>query len=119
MFETINRAALYVAPRKPMADWIHNVMPENNLDLSNPMGHDNGRIYLIPEFEDSEELIEWLKKNYNPIFDNELYSWCTNEEYWPKDRTWEKFTGWLYISFQSMVMDSLSSRIVKDQEILN
>ena len=119
MFETINRAALYLAPRKAMADWIQKVMPDNLIDLSNPLEHDNGRIYLIPEFEDSQELIEWLQKNYEPIFENELYFWCTNSEFWPKERSWEVFTEWLYISFQSMVMDSLNSRIVKDQEALN
>ena len=119
MFETINRAALFLAPRKPMIEWIKEVMPAHQGDLSNPLEHDNGRIYLIPEFDDAGELIEWLKENYEPVFENELYSWCTNPEYWPRERTWEMFLEWLYISFQSMVMDSLGSRITKDQEALN
>jgi hypothetical protein len=119
MFETINRAALYLAPRKPMVDWIKEIMPGNTTDLSNPLEHDNGRIYLVPEFEDAQELINWLKKNYEPIFENELFFWCTNPEYWPGNRSWEKFIEWQYISFQSMVIDSLGSRIMKDQEALN
>ena len=119
MFETINRAALFVAPRRPMTEWIKKIIPESNIDSKNPLEHDTGKIYLIPEFEDSEELIEWLKDNYEPIFENELYSWCTNPDYWPKNPSWEMFTDWLYISFQSMVMDSLNSRLLKDQEALN
>ena len=100
-YDTINRNAIIVRPKKPFYDWEHSVFPDDE-----PMNSkDENNIYLVKEMYNNEAVLKWIKKNYDDIFINELNDWCTDEEEWPKNRTYKMFSEWFNIEICSMILD--------------
>jgi len=113
----INRNAVFIAGRPPLFEWVNQIMPELKIDpLTDPLEHDNGTIYLTPEFFDTEEAMAWLERNYLYIFEMELWEWSEEEQRWPKNRSWDLFKQWFYISFISMIENTLDEPIVEKWE---
>jgi hypothetical protein len=52
-----------------------------------------------------EESLRFIKKNYRQILEMELESWNSNENLWPKKRTYSLFCEWFKIEFHSEVFD--------------
>ena len=68
--------------------------------------HDSFTVYLISsDFFGPDEVIEYLKKNYMPIFHNEIEGWITDPALWPEKVTWKQFQSWFKVCFHSMVFD--------------
>lgn len=63
MFETINRDALIIFPKQPLFDWVNYIFPDDKMTCPKPMKHDEGDVYLIPEFDHPDDAIEYLKEN--------------------------------------------------------
>jgi len=114
MFENINRDALILFPKQALIDWVNYTFPDDPVGLPKLMGHDEGNIYLLPETDHYGEGIELLKKNFKEIFKEELFAWCIDEEFWPKNLTWKLFEEWFHYSIQSMVMDTVDRPVVKE-----
>ncbi len=113
----INRNAVFIAGRPPLFEWVNQIMPELKIDpVTDPLEHDNGTIYLTPEFFDTEEAMAWLKRNYLYIFEMELWGWSEEEQRWPKNRSWDLFKQWFYISFISVVENTLDEPIIEKWE---
>ena len=72
-------------------------------------------LYLIPSFEDDEEVEGILRKIYAEVFENELYGWHTNETAWPKNRTLAMFKKWFEIELYSMVEDVCGEEFIDDE----
>jgi|SRR4030042_1678407 hypothetical protein len=100
-YDTIDRNAIMVRPKKPFYDWANSVFPADEPKIAN----DDNNIYLIKEMENNEAILKWIKKNYENIFMNELNDWCTDEEMWPKNRTYKMFSEWFDIEICSMILD--------------
>lgn len=115
MFENVNRDALILFPKQALIDWVNYTFPEDTLSLPKLMEHDMGKIYLIPESFKISESIEYLKKNFKPIFEEEIFEWCIDEEFWPENLTWKLFEEWFHYSIQSMVEDTLDEALLKDE----
>ena len=73
-----------------------------------------GNIYLIREKDSNEAIENWLKRNYDKIFQNELNDWYTNEIKWPQQRTFKMFKEWFDYKIISMVLDMEETEITKD-----
>lgn len=99
----VNRNALVVIPQKPFWDWLLSVDEQFDLEEIEESGDFN--VYLIPEFENEEEIISYLEKNFQQIFTNELMDWYSEEELWPQERTWETFEDWFTIEAHSLIYD--------------
>ena len=113
---SIKRYALYLAPKKRLIEWQNYIFPEaTKVEPTPPLTHDGGEIYLVPQFDCTEDAMEWLSSNFEYFFEQQLFGWCTDENLWPKDRTWEMFQEWVYISFQSCVYDVLDEPIEKEE----
>jgi len=110
LFEAINRIGVVVKPRKPFIDWL-NYLYE---DKDEAMVSEDNNIYLIREMDSNEEAMEWLKDNFEPIFDNELLDWNTDENTWPQNRTWQVFRQWFDVEICSMLLDMEDDVIEKD-----
>jgi hypothetical protein len=113
----VNRQALYVAPKKPLVDWVNYVFPdEEKISSEEPLSHDWGTIYLVPEFHSEEEFTVWLKDNYTLFFEQELFEWCEDETQWPEPLSFELFQEWFHYAFQSVVLDTLDIALEKEEE---
>lgn len=114
MFESINRDVLIVHPKKPFIDWVNEVFPDDPVPYTEEPDHDEATVYLLHEKANPDEALAYLKRNFKPIFENELFDWCTDKDAWPKNLTWEKFEKWFHFRIHSMVMDTGKGNIVKE-----
>ncbi len=98
----VNRSALLLQPTQDYVEWA-NSCGEGPMFVLSEMRDDAITVYLIPEMEIGPEA--WLRQHYLPLFEHELYSWCTDPTYWPKDRSLEAFQQFFAIHFHSLVVD--------------
>jgi len=111
---TINRDALIIFPKQPLIDWANALTEDEKIECPKLMDHDKGSVYLMPETNNYEEGIELLEDNFTFFFEEELYSWVTDEELWPKPLTWELFQEFFHFSIQSLVVDTLEDPLERD-----
>jgi hypothetical protein len=64
-FDFINRTALIIKPKKPFFDWLKSIDPEDDV-LDDYM--DDPDVYLLPDYEEIDQMENWLKKNFDAIF---------------------------------------------------
>lgn len=99
----VNRNALVVIPQKPFWDWLLTVDEQFDLEEIEESGDFN--VYLIPEFENEDEIVGYLEKNFDQIFTNELMDWYSQEDLWPSERSWDMFEDWFTIEAHSLIYD--------------
>lgn len=109
-FENVRRSALVLHPKEPFMDWIKRVEPGIQLQEPNL----EGDVYLLPDFEEQEDMRRWLSKKYDLLFSDQLTNWFANESVWPQKRTFSMFQDWFSFSFHTMVWDTLESPLDKD-----
>ncbi len=108
-YDTINRNAILIKAKKPFYDWINYVAPEFPV-----VDNDEGTVYLVKELDTKTKIENWLKKNYDLIFKNEMKDYHTDENDWPQKRTYKVFKEWFDIEISSMVVDMLEEPIVRE-----
>lgn len=69
---------------------------------------------LIPEFDTDEDAKLHLSALWEDIFAYELWAWCTQESWWPEERSEKMFWDWFEIQFHSEVIDLCSNQIKKE-----
>ena len=109
-YESINRNAILVKPKKPFFEWLNKTIQEG--DPINSVTESN--IYLIREMFSNEEVMAWLKTNFDMVFVNELNDWVIDESVWPQNRTYQMFTKWFDIEVHSMILDLEEFPITKE-----
>jgi hypothetical protein len=100
----INRSLMVVRPQQPFLDWVRSV-DEAPEDLKIEDVQEDCSAYLVPEcesFEDRMAVILWC---WDVVFEEELFSWFTDKDLWPDDRTPEMFIEWFELEFHSVVND--------------
>ena len=102
--QEVNRSAMVVMAKQPFLKWLISVDPSNR-DLTLDEVNDEPPVYLVPECESDEEFEEWLEKNFELIFQEQLGGWWTDEESWPKNRMFELFRKWFDCRLYSLVLD--------------
>ena len=115
MFESVNRNALIIKPKQALLDWVNRIFPEDPLFEDSLGKHDDANVYLIPEMDSTEESLEYLKMNFEPIFEELLFEWCEDETLWPQKINWQLFENWLDYSIQSVVVDVDNSKLKKEE----
>jgi hypothetical protein len=106
----VNRNALLVRPKPAFWNWVK----QTDKDFTAPELPIEYCVYLINETASSREATKWVKKNFDRIFINELDAWITDENYWPKNRTYKMFSDLFEVEFHNMVMDLEKEPILKD-----
>ncbi len=97
----LNRCALIVRPRQPFIDWATAL----DADSVAPDPQGEQMVYLVPEFDDEDGAREVLEQVYAHVFQSELYSWWTDEDDWPADRSLAAFEAWFAVEFHTIVVD--------------
>ncbi|MCP4130577.1 MAG: hypothetical protein GY754_06305 [bacterium] len=69
---------------------------------------------MIKEFDDvsPEGIIKQVKLEYKDIFIHELWSWYTDENYFPKNISFKMFEEWFEYEFIEMCFDSVDTPII-------
>jgi hypothetical protein len=100
----INRSALMVMPAQPFLDWLHRVDP-TSAHLTVAKLRREPAIYLLPECENKEEVLEGLRGGIRKIFEEQLNGWYRVPSAWPERRDLPTFLDWFECSFHSMIFD--------------
>jgi hypothetical protein len=99
-----NRTAVTIIPRQPYADWANSIddqMPK--YDRAAP--YNEFTVYLIDDTGDAVAARRLVQRHCRYIFEQELTSWCSDENRWPPQRDWRTFKKWFDVQINSMVID--------------
>ena len=106
-----NRSFVLIKPKKPFAKWVNGYnkdkFPEDAI-LSDKT------LYMVNDIEDNSpsEIEKLIKTKYEDIFIHELWSWYTDEDYLPKNLSFEMFNEWFEYEFVEMCFDTLYGKII-------
>lgn len=74
--------------------------------------HDSERsAYLLPEYEDDNQMEYLLEKYFKPIFEEQLNGWWQDTDAWPPRRDLKTFKEWFDVEFHSVVFDLVDKPI--------
>jgi hypothetical protein len=107
-----NRSFLLIIPRKPFVDWVNRHNEEEYEVLEEDI-YSQKTLYMVEplDYDSFSEINELVKKKHRDIFINELWAWYEDEEYIPKNITYELFNEWFEFEFVEMCFDTLKSKI--------
>ena len=108
----INRNGFSVLPKQPFFEWVQKTTGTTFL----PAEINESTVYLLEEKQSNEEITEWLKENFDKVFQKELEAWIADEKKWPRNRTYQVFTNWFDVKFHSMIYDLEDYPVDKDME---
>jgi hypothetical protein len=113
----LNRSVLIVRPKQPFVDWINTADPEPGevphvFTLTEV--NEDATAFLV-EVEDEDELEKWLKKNWQPLFEEQLEGWYVDPDLWPKARTLRMFREWCGLDLHTIVLDTGSTPLYDDE----
>lgn len=108
-YESVNRNAILVKAKKPFYDWLNYVDPEFPV-----VENEEGTVYLVKEMQSNDKIENWLKKNYDKIFVNEMNDFHTIETDWPQKRTYKIFKEWFSIEISSLIVDMEDKELEKE-----
>lgn len=108
-FKSLKRSATVVKPRQPFFDWLLSHDP--TMDVTNDMSE--ATVYLLQDFETPKEMENWLKRNFDELFSEQLFQWYIDETMWPQSRTYKMFCEWFEYSLHTMVFDTQRGFIEK------
>lgn len=113
---TINRYILLIRPSETMVTWINSLDEASAVGYESDMRDDNTDVYLIPEFDHTDEARAWLKDNYLDILENTLEAWTEDTDEWPDSMSWDTFEAFLDYSIQSSVLDTVPAEMDYDED---
>ena len=71
-------------------------------------------IYLIPECDTDEDVVEVLRDLCEEIFKEQLTGWYRDESVWPQDRSFDEFRRWFDYQHHSMMIDLCDEPLIHD-----
>lgn len=101
----IDRTAVVIKPTARFLEWLKSSdedMPELTLEQLRA----NCSVFLVPEFEEPEEVVGYFDERYQQIFEAELASWYADKAYWPQDRSLQAFWEYFDIEIHDTVLDT-------------
>jgi len=109
----INRTAVVVRPKQPFIDWLKS-LPDDDSDYALEEISSDNLTFLIPQCDNSDEAMEYIRKRYGLILEWVFGGWATTEELWPEKRNWKMLNEWFDIEIHSEVFDLVDGRIEKE-----
>lgn len=110
---TINRSVAIIRPKRPFIKWA-NSLPDNEREYADEAFQSDCQAVLIPEYDTDKDAEKYINDIWDDLFEEELWGWCTNEDWWPKVRTQKMFWQWFDIEFHSIVSDPYDLPIEKE-----
>ena len=110
-FDSIDRNAITIKPKKPFYDWVDSLFPEDAPSMNRKYEFN---VYLVQEMESNEEVLRYIEFNFDAIFANELNDYNTDEDNWPANRNVKMFHDWFDLEINSMILDLEEYEITKE-----
>jgi hypothetical protein len=110
---TINRSLAIIKPQQPFVDWA-NQLSDADGKVSLADFREDCLAVLIAEYDTDEEARGHINAMWEDLFEEELWEWCTEESWWPQERTREMFWEWFDVEFHSVVADPYEDPIKKE-----
>ena len=116
----LNRSAVILQPRQPYLDWI-NSLPSEMSELEQPLAagafDEEGRVYLIDEFEPESEQDEdsLLASYWRSLLENELSAWDQFADHWPEPMNQALLTEWFEIKRLPLAFDASAESLMTAQ----
>jgi hypothetical protein len=112
--EIINRSAIVVKPAQPFLDWLHRVDSTSAHLTLEDLALER-TVYRLPECENEEQALEYLRDACNAIFEEQLNGWYRVPSIWPQQRDLNTFSRWFEWSLHSMIIDLCQYPIVHEE----
>lgn len=112
-FPTINRYAVILVPTDECVGWI-NYCSKDGSPTTLEEAQKEPTVYLIPEGKADPGT--YLRRHYQAMFEEELSSWYTDPDLWPKGRSFKTFKKFFTSRVSTMVFDLGKGMIVRDED---
>jgi hypothetical protein len=109
------RAAITVTRKQPYLDWANGV--DDAPELTTELADGRRTVYLVPEGGHRPDLASLLEEFWDPIFQEELAAWMTDEESWPTPLTRDMFDAWFGVELTDSVFDLTPEEPLTEQEM--
>ena len=104
-FPSVNRVAVLVKVKQPYIDWMDNLPDGSELIISAAKLNEKPYVLLLPIDENRPSVQKVLQKAKLKIFEQQLNAWCTDIDWWPKNRSVILFDQWFEIQIATTVFD--------------
>ncbi len=109
----VDRSSVVLKPTARFLEWMKEVddeLPELTLEQL----RSNCSVFLVPEFDEAEDIVAYIDERYQQIFEAEVFSWYTDESMWPKDMSLKAFWEFFDIEIHESVFDLADTEIQID-----
>lgn len=113
--ETINRVAVTIYFKQKFLDWVNQLPDNGDLKFTLKTLNDDGPVYLVPKYDSNEEAAEWFGPHKELVLEEMFESICTEEAWWPKDRSEKVFDDYLSVEFHSMIWDLVADEPIEHE----
>jgi hypothetical protein len=112
----LNRAVIILRYKQPFVDWINSADPNPGSTHVVTLADfgDESTAYLV-DVEDEQDFEKWFKRNGVNLFVEELNSWYTDPDLWPRDRSAAQFKRWCTFELHTVVRDTGGAPIFDDE----
>lgn len=111
----LNRAVLILRFKQPFVDWINAADPNPTHVVTLADVGDESTAYLV-DVEDEQDFEKWFERNGAGLFEEELNSWYTDPDLWPRDRSAAQFKRLCTFELHTVVRDTGGPAILDDEE---
>src|SRR5262245_8820432 len=108
----VNRTAISVTGAQPYIDWTRQTDSDATRGtLTVARAKPYGSVFLLPEFELEEDVLEWVEENAPWLFEFQLSAWTDDEASWPSPRDLKTFREWFRVDVHDLVADMADDEI--------
>ena len=109
----LNRSAIVVKPRQPFLDWLHTADPTSHRLTLRELSREP-TVYLIPGCDTEEDVRAVLRDLSEEIFIEQLAGWFTDENTWPRGRSFDVFCRWFDFQHHSVLVDLCDELLIDE-----
>ncbi len=108
----VDRSIVVVKPKEPFLKWLKST-PGYELEISLDQLRSDCTAFLVPEFPDPEDAINYIDDRCLEIFEMELASWYEDRGVWPDNRSLKLFWEWFDVEVHSTLIDLVEGEIAR------
>ena len=108
----INRGLVTLKKKAPFLAWLK-TLPDP-IEISLKEANEDPMSLLIPDFENAEEAIDYIRDRFEKLWGFEMERWWEDPEDWEKNLSWKKFNEWFEIETSCIVWDLGTETIERD-----
>lgn len=114
MYE-VNRSVAIIKPKQPMIDWLLSLPFEVDPEEVNLLAlRSDCNALLIPPAEDQQDIKDFIRDNWESVFEAELADWCDDDSLWPAKRTQNLFSQWFDVEVHSVLTDVVEEPLERE-----